>query len=185
MTEDEKKARNPRSGARPALGALSGALAGFAALAAAELAAAVRPQAGPVVAVGGTAIDHAPAGVKGWAIRNFGTADKLVLQLGILAVPALFALTLGVVSLRFRRGGPAGVLLFGALGAAAATGRPDSGGPSDALPSVVGAVVGAVLLHVLVAHLAPRRAVPGADGTRGDPYAGPDQDRRAFVITKS
>lgn len=42
----------------------------------------IRPQAGPVVAVGGAAIDRTPAPVKDWAIRHFGTNDKLVLQLG-------------------------------------------------------------------------------------------------------
>ncbi|MER7397820.1 molybdopterin-binding oxidoreductase, partial [Streptomyces sp. NPDC000151] len=108
-------------------GALSGLLAGYAALAVAELAsAAVRPQAGPVVAVGGAAIDLTPASVKDWAIQRFGTADKLVLQLGILAVLALLAIALGVLALRHRRLGAAGVLLFGVVGAVAATSRPDA-----------------------------------------------------------
>ncbi|BCK71182.1 hypothetical protein Srufu_051350 [Streptomyces libani subsp. rufus] len=54
-----------------ALGAVSGLVAGYAALAVAELAAvAVRPEASPVTAVGGAAIDPTPAGVKDWAIRN-------------------------------------------------------------------------------------------------------------------
>ncbi|MFR0357231.1 molybdopterin-dependent oxidoreductase [Streptomyces sediminimaris] len=176
MSDDELKPRQRRGRTRPFLGALSGVLAGFAALAVAELvSAAVRPQAGPVIAVGGAAIDRTPAAVKDWAIRNFGTNDKLVLQLGILTVLALFALALGMVALRFRRTGAAGVLLFGAVGAVAATSRPDSAGPSDALPSVVGAVVAAALLYVLVGRLAP--GTPGAEGVRG-----PDWDRRGFVI---
>ncbi|MGW0564590.1 molybdopterin-binding oxidoreductase, partial [Streptomyces sp. NPDC003016] len=55
------------------LTAPSGLLSGFAALAVAELvSAAVRPEAGPVTAVGGAAIDRTPAPVKDWAIRNFG-----------------------------------------------------------------------------------------------------------------
>lgn len=146
MTENEKK---PTKALLP-LAALSGALAGFAALAVAEaVAGGTRPQAGPVVAVGGAAIDRTPAAVKDWAIRHFGTDDKLFLQLGILAVLALFALALGIVALRFRRTGAAGVLLFGVVGALAATGRPDSTGITDALPSVA-AVVGAVVLYVLV-----------------------------------
>ncbi|MFC8216402.1 molybdopterin-binding oxidoreductase, partial [Streptomyces sp. NPDC057296] len=95
MSDDDRTPRNhpAPAWARLGLGALSGLLAGGAALAAAELAAvAVRPQAGPVVAVGGAAIDRTPAAVKDWAIRSFGTDDKLVLQLGILAVLTLFAL---------------------------------------------------------------------------------------------
>jgi hypothetical protein len=159
MSDDEKKPRQPATWARLGLGAPSGLLAGCAALATAELAAvAVRPQAGPVVAVGGAAIDRTPAAVKDWAIRTFGADDKLVLQLGILAVLALFALSLGVLASRHRRTGAAGVLVFGVVGAAAATGRPDSTGVLDALPSVLGAVVGAVVLHHLAGRLpAPRR----------------------------
>ncbi len=173
---------------RLALGALSGALAGVAALAVAELvAAAVRPQAGPVVAVGGAAIDRTPAPVKDWAIRRFGTDDKFVLQLGILAVLTVLALALGVLAVRFRRVGAAGVLLFGVVGAGAAVGRPDSGGVTDALPSVVGAVAGALLLHVLVGRSAavgrPAAPEPGASGRATD--SGPGfraWDRRGFVL---
>ncbi|MEW1779963.1 molybdopterin-dependent oxidoreductase [Streptomyces sp. NPDC086777] len=174
MTENERKpARAPLP-----LGALSGALAGCAALAVAEaVAGAVRPQAGPVVAVGGAAIDRTPAAVKDWAIRHFGSDDKLVLRLGILAVLALFALALGVLALRFRRTGAAGVLVFGAVGAVAATSRPDSAGVTDALPSVAGAAAGAVLLYVLVGRLLqPRAAGPGT------PSPGAGWDRRGFVI---
>ncbi|MFF1276094.1 sulfite oxidase [Streptomyces marokkonensis] len=184
MTDEKQEPRDIRRRTRRPAGALSGAVAGFAALATAELAsAAVRPEAGPVIAVGGAAIDRTPASVKDWAIRNFGTDDKLVLQCGILTVLALFALALGITALRFRRTGAAGVLLFGAAGAAAALGRPDSGGPADALPSVVGAVVGAVLLYVLAGRLVPRGARSGAEGAVAP--GGPDRDRRRFVVTAS
>jgi DMSO/TMAO reductase YedYZ molybdopterin-dependent catalytic subunit len=179
VTENEKK---PTKALLP-LAALSGALAGFAALAVAEVVAGgTRPQAGPVVAVGGAAIDRTPAAVKDWAIRHFGTDDKLFLQLGILAVLALFALALGIVALRFRRTGAAGVLLFGVVGALAATGRPDSTGITDALPSVVGAVVGAVVLYVLVGRLRPRGQAD-QDSAVAPPAAG--WDRRGFVIAAS
>ncbi|MFJ7103976.1 hypothetical protein [Streptomyces albogriseolus] len=53
------------------------------------------PQAGPVVAVGGAVIDRTPAAVKDWAIRTFGTDDKLVLQTGILTILVVWALALG------------------------------------------------------------------------------------------
>ncbi|MEU9388229.1 molybdopterin-binding oxidoreductase, partial [Streptomyces sp. NPDC048279] len=148
MTDDDRKSPGPAGPLRLATGALAGALAGFTALAVAELAsAAVRPQAGPVVAVGGAAIDRTPAAVKDWAVRNFGTADKLVLEFGILGVLALFALALGILALRFRRAGAAGVAVFGVIGALAAATRPDSHGPGDALPSLVGAGAGAVLRY--------------------------------------
>ncbi|MEU2955461.1 molybdopterin-dependent oxidoreductase [Streptomyces xanthochromogenes] len=183
-------------GIRLPLAALSGLLAGFAALAVAELvSAAVRPESGPVIAVGGASIDRTPPAVKDWAIRHFGTNDKLVLQLGILAVLALLALVLGVLALRLRRTGAAGVLLFGVVGALAATGRPDSTSLADALPSVAGAVAGAGLLYFLIGRLTLRGGTstgPGVNGVEGSPgEEGPAAevadgslgwDRRGFVI---
>ncbi|MBT2526842.1 molybdopterin-dependent oxidoreductase [Streptomyces sp. ISL-99] len=161
---------------RGALAALSGLLSGYAALAVAELAsAAVRPEAGPITAVGGAAIDRTPAPVKDWAIRNFGESDKLVLQLGILATLAALGLVLGLVALRYRRIGAAGVLGFGVVGAAAAISRPDSTGVADGMPSLVGAVVGAVLLYVLIGRLTARRHAPEQGRESG-------WDRRGFLI---
>ncbi|KUL52913.1 molybdopterin-dependent oxidoreductase [Streptomyces sp. NRRL S-1521] len=168
--------RPPRGITRPALGALSGLLAGYAAIAVAQLvSAAARPEADPVIAVGGAAIDRTPPGVKDWAIREFGTNDKLVLQLGILAVLSVLALALGVVATRHRPAGSLGVLAFGVIGAVAAVGRPGSTGPLDALPSVVGAVVGSGLLLWLVGRLpAPHR--PASRGAGQDPEAVDDRD---------
>ncbi|MFF8501262.1 molybdopterin-dependent oxidoreductase [Streptomyces anulatus] len=160
---------------RNTLAALSGLLAGFAALTVAELAsAAVRPEASPVTAVGGAAIDRTPTGVKDWAIRTFGENDKIVLQLGIVATLALFAVAVGLLALRHRRTGSAAVLVFGAVGAAAAVSRPDSTGFTDGLPSLVGAVAGAILLYVLVGRLTAGRA-HAQDEESG-------WDRRGFLI---
>ncbi|KAB1980829.1 molybdopterin-dependent oxidoreductase [Streptomyces triticiradicis] len=187
---DEEKDQQVRPGwLRLALGALSGALAGFTALAVAELvAAAVRPQSSPVIAVGGASIDATPAAVKDWAIRHFGTDDKLVLQLGILTVLTVLALVLGVLAVRFRRAGAAGVLLFGAVGAAAAVGRPDSIGLADVLPSVVGAFTGALLLYVLTGRLTTVRRPPASRHEEVPEEAGAGLpasagwDRRGFVL---
>ncbi|NDZ83388.1 molybdopterin-dependent oxidoreductase [Streptomyces sp. SID10853] len=148
------------------LAALCGLLSGYAALAVAELvSAAVRPESGPVVAVGSAAIDRTPPALKDWAIRHFGTNDKLVLQLGILAVLTLLAAVLGALALRHRRIGAAGVLVFGVIGSVAATSRPDTTGFPDALPSIVGAVVAACLLYWLVGRLAPAAPVTGTAHT--------------------
>ncbi|MEU6547715.1 molybdopterin-dependent oxidoreductase [Streptomyces sp. NPDC046859] len=189
MRDEEREQRVRPGRPRPALGALSGALAGFAALAVAEpVAAAVRPQSSPVIAVGATSIDMTPAAVKDWAIRHFGTDDKLVLQLGILTVLTVFALVLGVLAVRFRRAGAAGVLLFGAVGAAAAAGRPDSTGLADVLPSVVGALAGAVLLYVLTGRLTVVRRPPMygreevPEGVGAGLPASAGWDRRGFVL---
>lgn len=171
---------------RAALAALSGLITGASALAVAELvAAAVRPEASPVNAVGGAFIDRTPPWLKDFAIRNFGTNDKLVLQLGILAVLAVFAMAVGVVALRHRPAGFAAVLAFGAVGAVAAVGRP-GGGPLDALPSVAGAVLACGVLQLLVGKLAfrPSPAAEEGDGTPDGTDGPPDGtfDRRGFVI---
>ncbi|MFD5117520.1 hypothetical protein ACFWNG_35320, partial [Streptomyces sp. NPDC058391] len=116
---------------RAPLAALSGLITGLSALAVAELvAAAVRPEAGPVTAVGGAVVDRTPPWLKDFAVRNFGTNDKLVLQLGILALLAVFAMAVGVVAARHRLVGSAAVLVFGVVGAVAAVGRPD-GSPME------------------------------------------------------
>ncbi|MFC3236512.1 molybdopterin-dependent oxidoreductase [Streptomyces nitrosporeus] len=172
--------RLPRS--RTVCAALGGLVAGFAALCVAELAAAaVRPEAGPVAAVGGAVIDRTPAAVKDFAVRTFGTADKLVLQLGILTLLAVFAMAVGVLALRHRRAGCVAVLVFGAAGAAAAAGRP-GGGAADALPSAVGAVVAAGVLHLLAGRLIGRPAVPSPAAGETDGGAAGTFDRRGFVV---
>lgn len=169
---------------RAVLGAVGGLVAGGAALAVAELvSAAVRPEAGPVTAVGGAAIDLTPMVLKDYAVRHFGIHDKLVLQLGIPAVLAVLALALGLIALRFRRTGAAGVLVFGVVGAVAAVSRPGSG-PLDALPSAAGAVAGAAVPYLLAARLA--WATPAA-APSGAPTAPPAKvprdtfDRHGFI----
>ncbi|OEU94135.1 molybdopterin-binding oxidoreductase, partial [Streptomyces abyssalis] len=143
-------------------------MAGFSALAVAELVSVtVRPEASPVTAVGGAVVDRTPAGVKDFAIRTFGSQDKLVLQLGILALLVLFALALGLLTLRRRRTGAAGVLVFGLAGALSAAERPDAG-PLDAVPSAVGALAGAAVLYVLAGRLARRGPSPAGEITAPD-----------------
>ncbi|MFE3939749.1 twin-arginine translocation signal domain-containing protein, partial [Streptomyces goshikiensis] len=160
---------------RAAPGALAGLLAAFTALALAELVAGlVRPTAGPVTVVGGAVIDRTPAAVKDFAIRTFGEDDKAVLQLGILVVLAFIAMGLGVLSLRHRRAGAAGVLLFGVVGAFAALTRPDSAGVGDALPSVAGGVAGALVLWFLASKAARQPA--GGEGGGGAGW-----NRRGFL----
>ncbi|MEV3854246.1 sulfite oxidase [Streptomyces sp. NPDC050095] len=183
MDDDATRHGAPRHEAprfeRLARGALSGLLSGYAAIAVAELvSAAVRPESGPVIAVGGAAIDRTPTAVKDWAIRHFGTNDKLVLQLGILAVLAVLALALGMLATRRRTAGSLGVLAFGAIGALAATGRPDSTGVHDALPSAAGAVVGAALLAYLIGRLPRPTAAgpPASKATTGHEVPAADSD---------
>lgn len=175
------RSKGPGRVGRASLGALSGLITGLAALCSAELVSpAVRPEASPVTAVGGAVVDRTPPWLKDFAVRHFGTDDKLVLQLGILALLSVFAMAVGVAALRHRKAGSAAVLLFGAVGAMAAAGRPD-GGPLDALPSVVGGLLGCGVLYLLSGRpaLRPSRTVGVAGGKDGTPGA---FDRRGFVV---
>lgn len=151
---------------RYALGAVSGLVAAFAGLALAELAAvAVRPEASPVTAVGGAVVDRTPVALKEWAIRQFGTADKLVLALGIVAVLAAVAMAAGLLAVRHRPAGIALAAAFGGVGAAAALSRPEATW-KDALPSVAGGIAAAGVLYLLVTALhrpGPASATAGMD----------------------
>jgi DMSO/TMAO reductase YedYZ molybdopterin-dependent catalytic subunit len=161
---------------RAALAAAGGLIAGFSALGVAELvSAAIRPEASPVTAVGGAVIDRTPPALKDFAVRHFGTNDKLVLQLGILALLAVFAMTVGVVALRYRKSGSSVVLVFGVVGALAAAERPD-GGPLDAVPSVVGAVLACGVLYLLAGRLASGAAPFRLPALRTSPAAGGPRD---------
>ncbi|MFJ1606273.1 molybdopterin-dependent oxidoreductase [Streptomyces sp. NPDC088253] len=171
-------------------GVPSGLVAAFSALCVAELvSAAVRPEAGPVTAVGGAVIDRTPLPVKDWAVRTFGTADKLVLQWGVVALLAVFAALIGPLALRHRRTGAAAV---------AAVGRPD-GSPPDGVPSAVGGAVAAGVLYLLATLLDGRPStVTGRTGAFGRTRLGRglrravargpghefdrEFDRRGFVI---
>lgn len=188
VSEDQNDAKDGTQGSRrsrwvrAASAALSGLIAGFCALAVAELVAAVvRPEAGPVTAVGSAVIDRTPPALKDFAVRHFGTNDKLILELGILVLLAGFAVVVGVLALRHRVIGSAAVLVFGVVGAVAAVGRPE-GQPADALPSVVGAVLAAGVLYLLVGRLAPASGPSPAAGGRDGEAAYGTFDRRGFVI---
>ncbi|MER7763158.1 molybdopterin-dependent oxidoreductase [Streptomyces sp. NPDC097619] len=161
-----------RRAARTRLGAVCGLVAAFAGLCLAELASAVlRPESGPVRAVGGAVIDATPAAVKDWAIRVFGSSDKLVLQLGVLLVLAGCAAAAGVLAVRRPGVGAALALAFGLVGAVAAVSRPEGAG-RDAVPSVVAGLVAAAVLYLLAVR------VRAGHPERG---AGSPSDRRRFV----
>ncbi|MEV5408367.1 molybdopterin-dependent oxidoreductase [Thermopolyspora sp. NPDC052614] len=142
----------------PWAAAAIGIVAGAVALGVAQLAAGVlAPEAAPVAAVGGVAVDLSPAPLKEWAIRTFGENDKTVLLAGIVVVLAAIAAALGVLSQRSPRYGTTGLLLFGVVGAVAAMTRP-AAGVIDVVPSLVGALAGSWALTLLL-----RRATPVAD----------------------
>ena len=151
---------------RRGLAALAGLLAAAVALGMAELTAAlVGPASSPVIAVGDAVITLTPEAVKKFAIATFGENDKIALVVGTLLIIAIYALLLGVVSLRSRRLGMLGIGLFGAVGALAALTRP-AGSLLDALPSLVGAGAGILALLALLAPLTAESRAPST-GTTG------------------
>ncbi len=136
-------------------------------------------QGSPAVVVGQAAIDLAPPPVKNFAISAFGANDKTALVSGILVALAIFAALIGVVAMRRLAYGYAGLVVFTAIGLAAALSRPNATF-GYAVPTILGAAVGAFALSRLIraaheatapslrpgARLAQRAAVPP------DRYAG-------------
>ncbi|MCW2701714.1 MAG: oxidoreductase molybdopterin binding protein [Blastococcus sp.] len=169
-------------GLRRLLAAMAGLLAAAVALGIAELGAAgVGPESSPLVAVGDAAITLTPESVKHFAITTFGRNDKIALVVGTLVVIALYSLAVGLLSLRSRRVGAAGIAAFGLVGFVAATTRP-AGGLLDGLPSLIGAAAGVVALVRLIAPLAlapARPQPPSTPGPAGD-GAGIDRLREAL-----
>jgi DMSO/TMAO reductase YedYZ molybdopterin-dependent catalytic subunit len=139
-----------RSLRRLGVGALVGLLAAGVAVGVGELVAAfVRPQAAPVIAVGNKFVLLTPEWLKDFAIRHFGSNDKSVLLTGIYVVIALLAIVLGVLALRRLWVGVAGLVVFGAVGMwSAATANAAQG--TDVLPTVVGVLAAIAALVVLV-----------------------------------
>src|SRR5712692_6689809 len=185
---------------RWAVGAAVGLLTAAVALGVAQLVAGfVGELASPVVAVGQATIDIAPGSIKGFAIRAFGTHDKLALLVGMGVLLALLATIMGILALRHPRVGFAGLIGFGLIGVLAAESRPTAD-PLSPIPSIVGVVVGAWALHLLLTaatSAAPRVRTRGAalretrprasSGSGGRPSIGRGQlvafDRRRFLVT--
>src|SRR6266705_2208157 len=111
----------------PALGILIGLLSGAVGVCVGFLVSGITgPVGSPVVAVAQMAIDLSPPPVKNFAIREFGTNDKLVLQIGVLVVLAAFAAVIGVLARRRPSDGLVGIAIFAAIGLVAAGTRPTS-----------------------------------------------------------
>jgi DMSO/TMAO reductase YedYZ molybdopterin-dependent catalytic subunit len=162
---------------RPA-GAWIGVLSAAVALGTAELLAVpFGPGSSPILSVGGVVVDSSPEWLKSFAIRTFGSNDKVVLLAGIMAVVVLLAVVLGIASVRRPRLGIGALTVLGAVGAAAAVSRP-ANDLADAIPAVVGAGAG------MLAFLWMRAAAGLAASTPSDPEPViPGYDRRRFLRT--
>jgi hypothetical protein len=137
------------------VGAVTGLLAAGVAIGAATLAAAfVRPQASPVIAVGGAFIDRTPSAVKNFAVEHFGENDKTMLLLGMYAGIAVLAMVIGCLARRNAAIGVGGIAAFGLFGAFVAITRPEAR-PTDVIPSVIGGLAGIAAFAWLAWAAAP------------------------------
>jgi DMSO/TMAO reductase YedYZ molybdopterin-dependent catalytic subunit len=158
-------------------GAVVGVLAGAAALGAAELLAAFfGPGSSPIVAVANAVVAASPQWLTSFAIRTFGSGDKPALLIGIGVVLVVLAAVIGAASVRRPRLAVGGLVVLGAIGAAAAVTRPGND-LADAIPSLVGAAVGVLTYRWLRAI-----AIPDAEpASEGRPATIPAYDRRRFL----
>lgn len=143
-----------------------GVLATLVGLAAAHLVAALTvPAASPVLAVGSTVIDLTPTPLKEWAIRQFGSADKLVLIGSVTVVVLLLSAVAGIITARRETPGLLVVVGLAGIAGVLAVLRPGAG-PLDLVPALVAAVVGATSLWWLhrVDGRAPTEPSSGVDG---------------------
>jgi len=166
-----------RSAAVAGQGIATGILAGMTAVGVAYLVAGVTGAVGfPVVAVGELSIDHTPPFVKNFAIREFGSHDKLVLLTGIAVILTLFAAFIGVLAMRRPRYGLAGLGVFGVIGLIAVLTRPNAGA-GDLLPTIAGVAAAAAAMWLLL-RAARRPAAAAANSARVDTSA-PARDAAA------
>ena len=167
-------------------GAGAGLLAGVAAVAASEAAAALLDGVtSPLLSVANRAVDAAPRPLKELAIETFGTADKPVLIGSVIATVAALAAVAGVLGLRRPRVAVGLFLVLSAVATVAAlTDRSATAGPVVRLvPCVVLVAVGTAALLALLRALA--RPVPAAGDSLPTAVTGDDLppafDRRAFL----
>lgn len=144
------------------------------------LAAFVGPRSDSRTAIGSSVIDFTPGPVKEWAITTFGTADKLVLTVLVLAVIAVIAAVTGSMERPRVPIGSAAIVVAGLAGCAAVLSR---GGelPLDVVPTVVGTVCGVVVLRVLTSERFTDG--PAAESTEPDDSDEPDHGRRLSLVT--
>jgi DMSO/TMAO reductase YedYZ molybdopterin-dependent catalytic subunit len=134
------------------LAVTTGVVTGLVTFAAATLLSLLFGAESPFLAVGSLAIDFAPPGFKALVISLFGTGDKTFL-FALLATLVLIASAL--VGILEARKPPFGTVLLAFIGfvAAAATISRAGASPLDALPTVLGVIVGWLVLRALVQRL--------------------------------
>ncbi len=170
--------------------ALAGVIAGGAALAAGEFAAAVangRP--GPVTAVANRVVDKAPVAVVNFGKDVFGLADKEALIIGTLIISLLLAAAFGIASRRRFSVGALGIAAFGLVGFWAMAVDARNGAFAGFLIAAIAVVAGVgVLATLLRATQGPvlqdviAKAQAESEGREFTPTATePSLSRRTFI----
>ncbi len=139
----------------------SGVAAAGVALATGELISAFAGTGQSLVAgVGNEVVDRSVGGVVKWAIEVFGTADKAVLIVSIVAISLGLGAWLGRATLKRSWVGPVGFAAFGLIGAIAGV-RDPLASDGWVIAAAVGAVLaGSVTLAVLLRVARTGHAVP-------------------------
>ena len=145
--------------------AVSGLVAGGAAVAVAEVVAVImgRSDVTPLLAVGDATVDLTPLPVKQFAVDTFGTADKIALFVGMAVIMVAAAALLGAAAGRRRWIGAAGIGAFAVVGLSAVLTRPGAG-VLDTVPTLVGIAACYLLLVLLLNTGATRAPAAGAGG---------------------
>ncbi len=128
------------------------------------------PAASPVLAVGSSVINLTPTPLKEWAIRNFGSNDKLILVGTVIIAVLVLAAVAGVLARRRLAAGATMLVALVAVAAVAAYVNSDS--LLDVVPSIVTAIAGVATLFFLdrTARRSAARSAEDADETT-DPVA--------------
>jgi DMSO/TMAO reductase YedYZ molybdopterin-dependent catalytic subunit len=109
----------------------------------------ISPSSSPFLAVGGTAIDFTPLWLKDFAVRSFGSYDKVVLLSSMAVVIGLAGMVAGLLSRRSRVPGLVLLVVLGVVAAVAVLTRPTAGA-LDVLAPLVALIVSVgtfVVLH--------------------------------------
>lgn len=171
--------------------AVAGVAAGAATLGVAEVLAAMLSRTGgtdgtpsPVLAVAGAFVDLTPPWLKDLAVSLFGTADKLVLLIGMGLVLTVLCAVIGVLASRTRTVGMASFALVAVVGLTAVLSRPGAS-RWDAVPTIAGAVVGLIVLARLLPGRSPNQDQVQPDSRATWPQEIPGEHSRRHVLIRS
>jgi len=163
---------SPARRTAPGWSAFAGVVAGVVLVAAAELLSlAFSSSSAPFVAVGGAFVDIVPGWLKDAVIGLFGTADKLILNLSMVAVYLTLTALIGMLGERRPLPAAGALAGLGLLAAALVLTRAQNT-PVDTVPTLAGTLLAVPLLLVLLRLV--RTPSTTADGAGDDGGAARD-----------